>query len=54
MTIIDIGYIGLIIFIILVYIGSAMYMLQLNVGNGGDSDIIQPIFNLSILDSTLN
>ena len=29
-------------------------MLQLNVGNGGDSDIIQPIFNLSILDSTLN
>ena len=49
-----IRYIVLIIFIILVYICSAMYMLQLNVGNGGDSDIIQPIFNLSILDSTLN
>ena len=40
MTISDIKYIVLIILIILVYIGSAMYMLQLNVGNGDDSDII--------------
>ena len=40
MTIFDIRYIGLIIFIILVYIGSAMYMLQLNVRTGGESDII--------------
>lgn len=54
MTIIDIRYIGLIIFIILIYIGSAMYMLQLNVRLGGESNIIQPIFNLSIVDSTLN
>ena len=40
MTIIDIRYIGLIIFIILVYIGSAMYMLQLNVLLNEDSDNI--------------
>ena len=40
MTISDIRYIGLIIFIILVYIGSAMYMLQLNVLLNEDSDYI--------------
>ena len=41
MTIIDVRYIGLIVFIILIYIGCAMYMLQLNVGFGEDSgDII--------------
>ena len=40
MTIYDIRYIALIIVIILAYIGSAMYMLQLNVGARGDSDII--------------
>ena len=54
MTIFDIRYIGLIIFIILVYIGSAMYMLQLNVGFGDESDIIEPTFDLSIIDATLN
>ena len=55
MTIYGIRYIVMIIFIILVYIGSAMYMLQLNaVRIDGDSDIIQPIFNVSIIDSTLN
>ena len=54
MTITDIGYIVMIIFIIQVYIGSAMYMLQLNVGFGEDSDIIEPIFGLSIVDTTLN
>ena len=54
MTIIDVRYIGLIVFIILIYIGCAMYMLQLNVGNGEDSDIITPVFSLSILDATLN
>ena len=54
MTITDIGYIVLIIFMILVYIGSAMYMLQLNVRFGEENDIIEPIFSLSIVDSTLN
>ena len=55
MTIFDIRYIGLITFIILVYIGSAMYMLQLNVTFGEESDnIIEPIFDVSIIDSTLN
>ena len=55
MTIFDIRYIGLIIFIILVYIGSAMYMLQLNVLLNEDSDyIIEPIFDMSMVDSTLN
>jgi len=54
MTIYDIRHFFLIIFIILGYIGSTMYMLQLNVRYGENSDIIQPIFNLSTIDSTLN
>ena len=39
-TIKDIGYIGLIIVTILVYIGSAMYMLQLNTASKEESSII--------------
>ena len=51
-TIRDIGYIGLIIFVILVYTGCAMYMLQQNSTNSGD--IIYPIFQNFLLDSFLN
>ena len=53
-TIRDIGYIAIIIVIILVYIGSAMYMLQLNVVGGEEAAIITPIFNSFVVDSMIN
>ena len=53
-TITDIGYISLIIAIILVYIGCAMFMLQLNHSLNTESDIISPIFDTFIVDSALN
>ena len=53
-TISDIGYIGTIIVIILVYIGLAMYMLELNAEKGDDSAIIQPIFEQFLVDSIIN
>ena len=53
-TIIDIGYIGMIIIIIFVYIGSALYMLQLNVASTEDADIINPIFGMFLIDTFLN
>ena len=53
-TITDIGYIGLIIAIILVYVGCSMYMLQLNSSISAENDIVSPIFNVFIFDSVLN
>ena len=54
-TIRDIGYIAVIIFIILVYIGSAMYMLQLNSDQSNEeAAIITPIFNSFVVDSMIN
>ena len=53
-TISDILYIGFIIVIILVYIGLAMYMLELNAEKGDDSAIIQPIFEQFLVDSIIN
>ena len=54
-TIRDIGYIAVIIVIILVYIGSAMYMLQLNSDQSvADAAIITPIFNSFLVDSMIN
>ena len=53
-TISDILYIGFIIVIILVYIGLAMYMLELNAEKSDDSAIIQPIFEQFLIDSIIN
>ena len=53
-TITDIGYIGLIIAIILIYIGCAMFMLQLNHSMNTESNIISPVFDVFIIDSALN
>ena len=40
----DIGYFLLIILVLLIYIGNAMYMLQLNAVGGEENVIVQPIF----------
>ena len=40
----DIIYFLLIMVVLLVYIGNAMYMLQLNVVGGEENTIVQPIF----------
>ena len=53
-TISDILYIGFIIVIILVYIGLAMYMLELNAEIGDDTAVIQPIFHQFLVDSIIN
>ena len=53
-TISDIGYIGFIIAIILIYIGVATYMLQLNADPGDDGAIIQNIFGHFLVDSIIN
>ena len=54
-TIRDIGYIAVIIVIILVYIGSAMYMLQLNSDQSvEEAAIIRPIFDSFLVDSMVN
>ena len=52
-TIRDIGYIAFIIVIILIYIGSALYMLNLNADNE-DEVIVTPIFHNFLVDSVLN
>ena len=47
----------LIIFLIIVYIGGTMYMLQLNVTFGRESEsdnIIESIFEMPIVDASLN
>ena len=54
-TIRDIGYIAFIIIIILIYIGSALYMLQLNTNSTEeDAAIVTPIFNNFLIDSMIN
>lgn len=55
-TIRDIGYIAWIIIIILIYIGSALYMLNLNANLAGDENaaIVTPIFDNFLVDSVLN
>ena len=53
-TFIDIGYFLLIMLILLVYAGNAMYMLHLNANYGEDNAIIQPVFDNFLIDSTLN
>lgn len=52
-TISDIGYIGFIISIILIYVGVATYMLQLNADPGEDSAIVQSIFGNFLVDSII-
>ena len=38
----------------LIYIGSAMFMLQLNHSTSDKYDIISPVFDVYIIDSALN
>ena len=54
-TLIDIVYFLLIILLLLVYIGNAMYMLHLNADHDlEETDIVEPIFGNLLFDSTLN
>ena len=54
-TFTDIVYFLFIILLLLIYIGNAMYMLQLNSDPAIEkSDIIIPVFGNSLIDSTLN
>ena len=54
-TIRDIGYIAFIILIILIYIGSSLYCLNLNANLGEENAaIVTPIFNNFLVDSMLN
>ena len=53
-TIIDIGSIGFIIVVILVYCGCAMYMLQHNSAYGDENNVVLMIFENFLYDSFLN
>ena len=54
-TFVDIAYFLLIILLLLVYVGNAMYMLQLNADHDLEgTDIVEPIFGNLLVDSTLN
>ena len=54
-TFIDIVYFLLIILLLLVYIGNAMYMLHLNANHDEEgTDIVEPVFGNLLVDSTLN
>ena len=54
-TFIDIVHFLLIIFLLLVYVGNAMYMLHLNADHDKeDTDIVEPVFGNLLVDSTLN
>ena len=54
-TFTDIVYFLLIILLLLIYIGNAMYMLHLNADHEIEgSDIVIPIFGNLLIDSTLN
>ena len=54
-TFVDIGYFMLIMVLLLLYVGIAMYMLHLNADPTiENSDIIIPVFNNLLIDSTLN
>ena len=54
-TFIDIVYFLLIILLLLVYVGNAMYMLHLNADPDVEgTDIVEPVFGNLLIDSTLN
>lgn len=54
-TFIDIFYFLLIILLLLVYVGNAMYMLHLNADHDKeDTDIVEPVFGNLLVDATLN
>ena len=53
-TVYDIAYFGLILTVMIIFIGSATYMLQLNAEDGEESSIVAPIFESFIIDSILN
>ena len=54
-TFTDIVYFLLVLLLLLVYVGLAMYMLQLNADQEVEgSDIIIPVFGNFLIDSTLN
>ena len=54
-TFIDIVHFLLIILLLLVYVGNAMYMLHLNADHDkADTDIVPPTFGNLLVDSTLN
>ena len=51
----DIVYFLLIMLLLLVYVGNAMYMLHLNADHDLEkSDIVEPVFGNLLIDSTLN
>ena len=52
-TVLDIGYFGFILFVMVAYIGVATFMLQLNAEVGGDKSIIAPVFENFFVDATL-
>ena len=54
-TFVDIAYFLLITLILLIYVGCAMYMLHLNANHDLEgSDIIEPVFENLLVDSTLH
>ena len=54
-TFVDIAHFLLIILILLLYVGCAMYMLHLNADREGeDTDIVTPVFGNILVDSTLH
>ena len=53
-TILDIRSISFIILILFVYIGTAMYMLQLNADNVDDGAVIPPVFGIFFVDLMIN
>ena len=53
-TVYDIAYFGLILCVMILFIGSATYMLQLNADESEEASIIAPYFDNFIVDSILN
>ena len=53
-TIVDIRWISFIIVILFAYIGSAMYMLQLNADNTDEGAVVPPIFGNFVVDLMIN
>ena len=50
----DIGNIGFIIIVMLVYSGCTMYMLQLNSNYDDESSVVLPVFENFLVDSFLS
>ena len=53
-TFVDIGYFLFIMLIMLIYIGNAMYMLEMSADFGEENNIIEPVFGIFMVDSLLN